>query len=310
MVAEHSNESPNSADIRQILQTQQQIQDTLRQMQRDAQSQRRLSDDSTSTFYRAFLVLLIAVSLAFVLRPVLPNFNMADIVRAASQRHFDGAPTPNMPSTVGVPSAQSSTDIVFRNGMQLDYYPLNTSARSDFSLKRIVSVRITDSSGLESALAAISSTQLAALMLQHVVAIAPVFERSWRRGVVRVEAFLDSESRDTYTQRLMYQDAIAMLQVSNSACEHVVLNDTTIPAEPAFTLSSIHLFHCHSEFLTMPAALVGTADCQPGSQSSFCVSTRQPNDVPGFAKAADIRYRAATESSTTRQLASQRQARE
>lgn len=46
------------------------------------------------------------------------------------------------------------------------------------------------------------------------------------------------------------------------------------------------LYHCESEFLTMPAAEIGTKDCarvtNDRAHTAFCTTQRDPAHVPGF----------------------------
>jgi hypothetical protein len=223
----------------------------------------------------------------------------------------DGSPTKVGADLLAVLSG-SNPSVTYRNGIRFDYYPLESPSvdhQRPFSIKRTVSVRITEHQNRASELARYSGASLAAAVQSQLIDNHDVTSqggathsgRLWRRGVVRVEAFVTAPNAPPSRLR-SYNAVQAALRVANPACHHrrlAGLFDLHLPPvyysargdDVVVRLEAVDLYHCHAEFLTMPAALVGSATCRGDGtdRSAFCTSTApSPTALaPGFERAED-----------------------
>lgn len=213
------------------------------------------------------------------------------------------------PASVAAAAARSSDaavaelaahkrNAVFLNAVAIDYFPFS-SFYPDFTVKRLISATIHQIRAFPRA-----CVFSAAEFIDWMRPTLDGGDRLLRRGLVHVEAvFLPltgaapvlASAASALSAFQTYQRA---LERYNPACHVHKLEPSRLDDDNA--VAHLHLYHCNSEFLTMPAARVGTKDCRvkhwPNAPlSSFCRTGRDAvsaggdaaSHIPGFTSASD-----------------------
>ncbi len=247
---------------------------------------------------------VLAAALAIVAAVFPSLYEMCPAMRApptaapASASVVAAAASSTSPAAAAAELAAHKRNAVFLNAVAIDYFPFS-SLYPDFTVKRLISATIHKIRAFPRA-----CVFSAAEFVDWMRPTLDGGDRLLRRGLVHVEAvFLPltgaapvlASAASALAAFQTYQRA---LERYNSACHVHKLEPNRLDDDNAVV--HLHLYHCSSEFLTMPAARVGTKDCRvkhwPNAPlSSFCRTGRDAvsaggdiaSHIPGFTSVSD-----------------------